>query len=1190
MACHDRVVIGLALLASLGGAPAEAAQPLPVLSPDGLMWLGTVTPRSPPPAQRGREQVLVDPVTGELWVEAIDLLVEGSGPTLRIRRVWEGDGWRWSCDEALSWSREGITWRGPDADRLFPPDTPVDLRNIRSSADFPEGVTFGQGVLERTAAGWLLTLDGEERLFDEDGHLLSHRDARGGTLSARWTPQGQLQSLSRADGRAITLTQDPAGHLKTIQGPGGERRTFDTYDGQLIATSDDRGARTRYLYDSSGRLTGILWPDTSTVRIQRDEQGRVHRIAGPGAASLRLDWVQDGFDATDALGRRWSLRRNGESVRVTDPSGAVVTSLYDAGQLSGWIDPRGLSTRVRRDGEGHIILVEAPGSATWRLGWMGDALASLTDPAGGVWRYARDLHGLLTSLTGPAGLSLSVERDTRGDIIGLRRGSANATRLERDLSGRVSSIVSPSGAVTRLRRDGRGRITNVVDPLGNELRLNWRDGPEPDELISRTGARWAFVHDGRGRLIRVETPEADALTLRRDGYGRVIRVILNARAELALSWRSDGALTRVLDTAGRSWGILYDSAARPIQLLRPAASGVLLGYDMTGALDSLGAEDEHIALSRDPRGNPIEVGPWRYTWDNADRLLSVEGPSLLLTLTRNGDGSVRELRLGQEAPVPLARDGAGRAVGLGEGAKATTLVRDSGGQITGISAPQSPTLRFDRDDRGLLIRVAEGESTRAALRDAEGRAIRWSLSDGRATSVDRSPAGAPTLVRFPDGSLTHVSWPKGGGVEVIAEDAAGQIVLDHRARVDSLGRATELLEGFLTRLHRDPLGLLVTTESPRGAWTRTPGFIEGADGTSATLNEAGRPTQSVPPLGPTAWGVGREELRYTLDSQGRVTAVSGEDGTQRVQYDGLCRPVKLSVEGQDSRVIRWDVLGRPVRIDHFGAGTTQLVWGLDGLLSATDSADRAEVIDEPGWGWTFAGAHTLSLHADASGSPRVWLDEGRLYERLTWSPTGSSAEHLPLIGWRDTVVLGDGGPYLDARGGWDPLSGTPLCPRWSPPGAIPLSHPAPWPVLDTAATPPWDPEPWQTKTTWNQPLELLVALGELAPLVEGRWLDGAPEPPPLPWLPAAAATPAPPLWPGWSALPLDLDPITELALYASLPQPRPLDTRALIGALLEQELGDQTLFDSAVDPRAHRWWEDILIPGELIGWNYTLDY
>jgi hypothetical protein len=141
-----------------------------------------------------------------------------------------------------------------------------------------------------------------------------------------------------------------------------------------------------------------------------------------------------------------------------------------------------------------------------------------------------------------------------------------------------------------------------------------------------------------------------------------------------------------------------------------------------------------------------------------------------------------------------------------------------------------------------------------------------------------------------------------------------------------------------------------------------------------------------------------------------------------------------------------------------------------------------------------------------------------------------------LAGAFGAIQAFPGGPRLAgdrARGtgavAWDPVTGERLD-RW---------RPGPW--ASHAGVSPLDPEPWQPESPWHRPLDLLLALGALAPVDEGEWTAPRPRPSALAWLPASLDGEPPPLGPAPDALPLAEDPVTQAFLDAILPGGSPPD-------------------------------------------------
>ena len=72
-----------------------------------------------------------------------------------------------------------------------------------------------------------------------------------------------------------------------------------------------------------------------------------------------------------------------------------------------------------------------------------------------------------------------------------------------------------------------------------------------------------MLYDILGRPRRVEGPRGLELKLERDGAGNTTRI-----NDMQFNRRADGALTRVVDALGGTWGLLYDPARHPREIGR----------------------------------------------------------------------------------------------------------------------------------------------------------------------------------------------------------------------------------------------------------------------------------------------------------------------------------------------------------------------------------------------------------------------------------------------------------------------------------------------------------------------------------------------------------------------------------------------------------------------------------------------
>ncbi len=1142
---RSRPALSLLPLLALSGA---WAAPDPVLGPSGLVELGPYTPTSPPLERARRGLVQVDPETGALWLEQVDVRVTGSGPALELRRVWRDGAWHFNLEDRLEVSDTGVTL---DFDRervwLAPFAQAEQAVNELATGWLP-GSRFGdRGELQRTEAGWELRLGDELRRFDAEGRLLEREDAYGN----RQVYVYDVLGLTRVeqDGRWIKVLRDTSGRPSAIAAPGGQEHFYRNRDGLLKVSLDPQGRQLRYAYDELGRPRMLLWPDGSTLRVSYDDQSRVTAMSSSDGWLQRYLWRTDGLNVNGPGSQAWTIELGAQERTVWDASGRRLRCLYEDGLLVAWIDAAGGRTSVRRDEQGRITEVQSPDGRRWRLDWDQLGLRALGDPAGATWRVRRDPQGGAVGVSEPGGRELEYRRDGQGRLKSV--GPRNHTvELKRNADGQVVAIQQPLGGTTRLDRDGRGRVVEVVDPSGASILLQAFDGLLPGALVDRARNTWTLDRDSLGRILSIELDGQELARFDRSGGGRLRRIRAGLR-DLQLRYDTNTRFIQLVDSLGGTWSVLRDSSGRVSALRGPEGSELSFGWSTLDRLVSLDGQE----LKRDTWGNPVRLGPTSWTWDSRGALLSVSSGAVDLGLERDASGDLSRVRIG-EASFEVQRDGAGRLVGLGD----LRLDRDSGGRLTALRS-SGTDLSIERDERGLPFRIKDGQGrVWRGLYDAQGQLTRWTAPDGTSISAQRDEQGRVTMVRYPDGSLSRTDRSPDLRGSVI-EDASGRVLLDRRETLDANGLTVRVderarTEDSLTH-HRDARGELVVLEGELGAWSWTPDGVEAPDGSVASLDEEGRPTTATPPVGPAAWGAGFQILSYDLDELGCITTVVGELGLATVEYDALGRPLRFSSpELTEPLELGWDLLGRLVHLD--GEQSVELTWGPLGLLTRGD----LPLIHVHGWGLSETGRTPMVIATDATATPRALLQAGELWDWLEWTPLGfPTGGTSTWLGPSEALALLPGGPFVDSAGLYDPISGTRSC--------APNTGLQPWPSLEGSSEPWWDPQRWQADELWSQPLDVLLLLGELEPVVEGPWVQLRPTEAELPWLPRSSLRPQLSLLPPADALPLELDPVTAHAVSAALPTVHPVRFEDLARAAVQDELNEPWL--DLLDPPAPTW-------------------
>ncbi len=179
--------------------------------------------------------------------------------------------------------------------------------------------------------------------FGASGELLSQIDANGNETRYRYDHSGRLVEETRADGGVSAFAYDETGQLTSTTTPSGKDTTY-TYDaaGQLTTQTDDAGSLS-LTYDVDGRVTGIEEQGKRAER-QYDANGRLTRYID--SRGYVISYVYD---------------RSGRMTAMTYPDGKEVQYRYDAaGRLAEVRDWAGRLTRYRYDANGRLIQTDRP--------------------------------------------------------------------------------------------------------------------------------------------------------------------------------------------------------------------------------------------------------------------------------------------------------------------------------------------------------------------------------------------------------------------------------------------------------------------------------------------------------------------------------------------------------------------------------------------------------------------------------------------------------------------------------------------------------------------------------------------------------------------------------------------------------------------------------------------------------------
>jgi RHS repeat-associated protein len=434
-----------------------------------------------------------------------------------------------------------------------------------------------------------------------------------------YNTQHEPQTYTGADGQAWNYTYNSAGQLAIVTDPKTERTRYNydtlgrlstivdadkvtvltlTYDGadRVLTRTDSEGYTLTYGYDNLDRVTTITYPDGTTDLYNYDFQ------SGPNKGHPSLDLRGH----TDRLGRVtiYNYDADRRLISVTEPLSAGKTrttsyDYYENGTLKDITDADGNVTHWEID------LQSRPTSKTYAYGTSQaqtetytyetntSRLLSVTDALSQVKTYSYAEDDRISGIT----------------YTGAVNSTPNVTFAWDPYFPRLSSMIDGLGTTnysyTAIGTDGALKLSSIDGPYNNDVigltydtlgRLSGRNIP---------GGNESFRYDAIGRLIGHNTPLGPFT------YGYLGET----------DQTTSRSVTNGTVTVSTGWG--YDTNTNDRRLIAINNSGVTrsyaLGYTsggVTNPYDILSISD-NAAL-----GHPFASQSHSYGYDNVDRLLS----------------------------------------------------------------------------------------------------------------------------------------------------------------------------------------------------------------------------------------------------------------------------------------------------------------------------------------------------------------------------------------------------------------------------------------------------------------------------------------------------------------------------------------------------------------------------------------
>lgn len=971
----------------------------------------------------------VDLFTGQFYLRAVDLQIDGLGPPIRLVRTYRsglptfgpfGFNWDHNYNVYLRELNDGrvAVWTGLLSEELYTPrpdggfEPPVGVHTLLERQVEDPGawsLTFAGGMRWRFARGpeWptperipLRRIEdsfgnAQRLLYDDLGRLATVVDALGRELHFRYGACDLLEEVRDFTGRSIRYEHAPYDeHLERVVRPA----TPDYPEGQTYA----------YRYDAANthpalrhNLLEIRDPDDRVLVL--NEYGR-----DPGTANFNRVVRQYHKD------REYLYRYRVLSWVPPHPK-AINTPHLRAEYLAPCAPLRVYTFNFRGDLLDERCRLVADGShRLWQVG------------------YAYGYSGQLIELRGPTGMRHLYEWDetaedprARGNLLSLRvvppPTSALPPRLLWSFAWeprfqRLRTARDESGGETRFVYDyednpgggGGGAPVRIEHPVAIGIDGRPQEAVEHFEHdavgrpllhVSPAGVRTRYVYaeDGPGAGLLAETivdPDGDPLHVRveNDELGRT---------------------TAILDAEGRTTRYVWDALDQLREMTAPRPEDEPLisrfVYGPGGLVRSVwtprGSYDDPVLngkpvrtdLVRDVNGAVVErieaantalARRWRFWRDAEGRPIRSEDPLGRVAEWEYDERGLllrHEFAVGTQAAVSARYryDRAGNRTAVRyPGGTNFDYEYDSWHRLRSVTRPgpagERPRVFFDYAERDEVARVsvigvpAPGkpveELTAAEFeRDERGR-LRIHRQAGRETRLDYDADGRPVEEHGPEGAWIETQYNGRGDVVRIADGTGRSSHLDY----DTAGRVVSVAESY-----PGPDGLPVTVQQD---------LVYGADGGLIRVEEGG----------------GNVVLMQERDDRGLIIAIETADGVrEEFGFDVFHRPVeRRRIAGGQVNTERWlrDPLGRVTTyVDPQGAETR--------------------------FAWTALDSIRSFLYPDGTEQRALYDVAGRLRSEI--SPTGSETEYHYDAGHRlEKITFQAGGtdlPRPDHRFTYDGL-------------------------------------------------------------------------------------------------------------------------------------------------------------------------
>ncbi|MGI4835813.1 MAG: RHS repeat-associated core domain-containing protein [Janthinobacterium lividum] len=726
----------------------------------------------------------------------------------------------------------------------------------------------------------------------------------------------------------------------------------------LTAVTNNHGHAVRFVYATTGYLSGIIDSVGRRIEVHTDAQGRILTLDLP-----RADGASGTFAAV-----RYAYDKLGNMIAVTDAEGYAAHFAYQTHLLTTKTFRNGLTVYFEYDAlkrcvhtwgdgnvyngrflyeEGHTVLLSEQPAARREYYHENGLVTHYINPLGALYEWRYNSHGDLELTRDPLGNATLYDYDSQGSQVGItyadgtrvetyyneqgqpeqvRDAIGNKWRWVYDELGQLCERITPLGAITTYQYNGQGQLTRRINALGHAVDLGYDAQHNLTSLVTADQRRRSCQYDALGRLIVLIDAAGRVQRRYYDQLGHLVELREPNGTTRQFAYNGSGKVVRTTD--GHHEVEFKYTLTGHLAQRRQGARQMQFAYDCEGRLlEVVNEQGETYRFALDALGQVVEetgfdgITRW-YEYDAAGRMTYLRRPAGRSTAyTYDATGRVTEVvhnasertnysyqangelltATTDETQTQFEHDAEGRVVREIQNGYEVWRTYNAIGQRLKVGSSLGAAINLDYDVMGQVRQVQAGAWQSIIERDAEGLEVQRQLSGGVQTTWQRDVLGRPVTQHITQRSellvrRRHYQWQDADQITALEDSLTGSAAFEY----DTWGNltATRYADGSEELRQTDSVGNLFRTPGHQDRQYGRGGQLREADGTRYYYDAEGNLTSKVLLDGST-W-------HYTWNGAGQLAAVKRPDNYSVVfAYDALGRRVSKRYRGQITKWV-WD--------------------------------------------------------------------------------------------------------------------------------------------------------------------------------------------------------------------------------------------------------------------------------------------